>query len=67
MKTGYPGDSMQLIARDADEINLLVAANLVIYASFLEEPSFPPVLLQAMNLGKLVVAPDLNMIKKHVC
>lgn len=63
---GYPGDSVQLIARDADEINLLGAANLVIYGSFLKEQSFPPVLLQAMNLGKLVVAPDLSMIKKHI-
>ena len=57
---------MQLIARDADEINFLGIANLVIYGSFLEEQSFPSVLLQAMNLGKLVVAPDLDMIKKYV-
>jgi len=57
---------LQLIARDADEINFLGIANLVIYGSFLEEQSFPSVLLQAMNLGKLVVAPDLDMIKKYV-
>lgn len=67
MNFGYPGDSVQLIAHYTDEINLLGAANLVIYGSFLDEQSFPPVLIQAMNLGKLVVAPDLHMIKKHVC
>ncbi|ONK68917.1 uncharacterized protein A4U43_C05F17380 [Asparagus officinalis] len=66
LKVGYPGGSVQLIACNTNEINFLGTANLVIYGSFLEEQSFPPVLLQAMNLGKLVVAPDLNMIKKHI-
>lgn len=50
-----------------DKDKLLGAADLVIYGSCLEEQSFPSVLVQAMSLEKLVIAPDLAIIKKHVC
>lgn len=50
-----------------DKDKLLVTADLVIYGSCLEEQSFPSVLVQAMSLEKLVIAPDLAIIKKHVC
>lgn len=63
----YPKGVVQQIGGSADDCSLLGIADLVIYASFLEEQSFPPVLLQAMSLGKLVVAPDLDMINKYVC
>ncbi|WOK91397.1 hypothetical protein Cni_G00088 [Canna indica] len=51
---------------DGDTINLIDVADIVIYGSFLEEQSFPNVLMRAMSQGKLVVAPDLRMISKYV-
>lgn len=65
-KFGYPEETVQLLTCGNDEINFLSVANIVIYGSFLEEQSFPPVLSQAMSLGKLVIAPDIDMIKKSV-
>jgi hypothetical protein len=50
-----------------DKDNLLAVADLVIYGSCLEEQSFPSVLVQAMRLEKLVIAPDLAVIRKYVC
>jgi hypothetical protein len=50
-----------------DKGNLLAVADLVVYGSCLEEQSFPSVLVQAMSLEKLVIAPDLTVIRKHVC
>jgi hypothetical protein len=50
-----------------DTDNLLAIANLVIYCSCLDEQSFPSVLVEAMILEKLVIAPDLGMITKYVC
>jgi glycosyltransferase involved in cell wall biosynthesis len=50
-----------------DKDNLLAVADLVIYGSCLEEQSFPSVLVQAMSLEKLVIAPDLTVIRKYVC
>jgi hypothetical protein len=52
---------------DGDKGSLLGTADLVIYGSCLEEKTFPSVLVQAMSLEKLVIAPDLAIIKKHVC
>lgn len=54
-------------AAAGDKDKLLGTADLVIYGSCLEEQSFPSVLVQAMSLEKLVIAPDLAIIKKHVC
>lgn len=59
---------MKHIANEAGEAdNILAAADLVIYGSFLEEQSFPDILLKAMGFGKPIIAPDLSMIKKYVC
>lgn len=57
---------MKHIAPAEDTERTLSVADLVIYASFREEPSFPNTLLKAMYLGKPIVAPDLPMIKKYV-
>ncbi|XP_020573840.1 uncharacterized protein LOC110020175 [Phalaenopsis equestris] len=62
----YPKGVVHEIGGGADDYSFLGIADVVIYASFLEEQSFPPVLLQAMSLGKLVVAPDLDMINKYI-
>lgn len=59
---------MKHIAIDVGEAdNVLAAADIVIYGSFLEEQSFPDILIKAMSFGKLIIAPDLSIIKKYVC
>lgn len=58
---------MQQIGVDGDFSSFLHSADLVVYGSFLEEQSFPPILVQAMCLGKIIIAPDLAMITNYVC
>lgn len=57
---------MENIVADGNMNDIINAADIVLYGSFLEEQSFPTVLMRAMSLGKLVVAPDLGMISKYV-
>lgn len=57
---------MKHAAINVDADNVLSTSHLVIYGSFLEEQSFPDILIKAMCLGKTVVAPDLSMISKYV-
>ncbi|XP_010917137.1 uncharacterized protein [Elaeis guineensis] len=66
LKVGYPRGIVEHLVSDEDMNSFLGIADLVIYGSFLEEPCFPRVLMQAMNLGKLIIAPDLGMIRKYV-
>ncbi|XP_058096001.1 uncharacterized protein LOC131241259 isoform X5 [Magnolia sinica] len=65
LKLGYSRGSVHHIGVDGDVANFLRIADLVIYGSFLEEQSFPPLLIQAMCFGKPVIAPDLAMIRKY--
>lgn len=53
-------------APDEDTESILSIADIVIYASFREEESFPSTLLKAMRFGKPIIAPDLSIIKKNV-
>lgn len=64
-KAGYSSGLVEHIVI-SDDPKYLGSANLVIYGSFLEEQSFPSILKHAMCLGKLIVAPDLDMIRKYV-
>ncbi|XP_008791488.1 uncharacterized protein LOC103708367 [Phoenix dactylifera] len=66
LEVGYPRGIVEHVVFDEDMNSFLGIADLVIYGSFLEEQSFPKVLMQAMNLGKLVIAPDLGMIRRYV-
>nr|GEW69353.1 glycosyl transferase, family 1 [Tanacetum cinerariifolium] len=61
----YPRGTVKHVAVDEDS-GVLDIMDLVIYGSFLEEQSFPDVLLKAMCLNKPIIAPDLSIIKKHV-
>ena len=64
----YPRGVVRHIAIDEDEAdNVLAAADILIYGSFLEEQSFPGILIKSMSFGKPIIAPDLSMIKKYVC
>ncbi|KAK1320262.1 hypothetical protein QJS10_CPA03g00258 [Acorus calamus] len=66
LNLGYPKGSVEQIIIDKDESSFLSMADIVVYGSFLEEQSFPPILIKAMCLGKPVIAPDLLMIRKYV-
>lgn len=57
---------MELIGTDGDANKYLSISDLVIYGSFLEEQSFPEILVHSMCFGKPIIAPDLLMIKKYV-
>ncbi|XP_047340923.1 uncharacterized protein LOC124944655 [Impatiens glandulifera] len=62
----FPRDTVKHVGVDEDSDKLLNLADLVIYGSFLEEQSFPDILVKAMCLGKPIIAPDLPMISKYV-
>ncbi|XP_047319533.1 uncharacterized protein LOC124923611 [Impatiens glandulifera] len=62
----FPRDNVKHVPDDEDSDRLLNLANLVIYGSFLEEQSFPEILIKAMYMGKPIIAPDLPMISKYV-
>ncbi|CAO2165593.1 unnamed protein product [Urochloa humidicola] len=65
LSVGFPRGAVEHVPA-GDKDNLLGTAHLVIYGSCLEEQSFPSVLVQAMSLEKLVIAPDLAIIRKHI-
>ncbi|CAM0881755.1 unnamed protein product [Alopecurus aequalis] len=65
LNAGFSRGAVEHVAVE-DTDNLLGIANLVIYGSCLDEQSFPSVLVQAMILEKLVIAPDLGMITKYI-
>ncbi|KAF8379630.1 hypothetical protein HHK36_029072 [Tetracentron sinense] len=62
----YPSGVVKHIGVDGDVNSFLSMVDLVIYGSFLEEQSFPDILIQAMCFGKPIIAPDLTMIRKYV-
>ena len=62
----YPKDAVKHVSVAGNVDKILESSDLVIYGSFLEEQSFPEILMKAMALGKPIVAPDLLNIKKHV-
>ncbi|KAG9448343.1 hypothetical protein H6P81_014471 [Aristolochia fimbriata] len=66
LNLGFPKGSVLQLGIDEDINSFLRIADLVIYGSFLEEQSFPPILVQAMCYGKLIISPDLVMIRKYV-
>lgn len=63
----YPKDAVKHVSVAGNVDKILESSDLVIYGSFLEEQSFPEILMKAMALGKPIVAPDLLNIKRHVC
>ncbi|XP_074279780.1 uncharacterized protein LOC141605052 [Silene latifolia] len=62
----YPEGVVKHADRYANADYVLRKANLVIYGSFLEEQSFPDILIKAMSYEKLIIAPGLSMIRKYV-
>lgn len=66
MKLRYPIGTVKHIAIDEDVDSVLSMVDVVIYASFLEDQSFPDILKRGMCFEKPIIAPDLSMIKKYV-
>ncbi|KAL5718715.1 hypothetical protein ACHQM5_011592 [Ranunculus cassubicifolius] len=66
LKLGYPTGTVEHVGIEGEMNSYLSISDLVIYGSFLEEQSFPEVLVQAMSFGKPIIAPDLLIIKKYV-
>ncbi|KAL5160889.1 hypothetical protein HKD37_07G018293 [Glycine soja] len=62
----YPGGIIEHIAGDLNADSVLGTADVVIYGSFLEEQSFPEILIKAMSFEKPIIAPDVPMIRKYV-
>ncbi|KAK1425246.1 hypothetical protein QVD17_20594 [Tagetes erecta] len=64
----YPnGTVYHAVVDDGDDVyKILSIADIVIYGSFLEEQSFPDILIKAMCFEKPIIAPDLTVIKKYV-
>ncbi|KAH6786132.1 hypothetical protein C2S51_038587 [Perilla frutescens var. frutescens] len=62
----YPNGTVQHVAVDENAVTVLNTADIVIYGSFLEEHTFPDILLKAMCFGKPIIAPDLPMTRKYV-
>ncbi|KAL8268562.1 hypothetical protein R6Q59_002360 [Mikania micrantha] len=64
----YPSGTVNHAAiDDEDDVHkILSIADIVIYGSFLEEQSFPDILIKAMCFEKPIIAPDLTVIKKYV-
>ena len=63
----YPRGIIEHIAGDLNADSVLGTADIVIYGSFLEEQSFPEILMKAMCFEKPIIAPDIPMIRKYVC
>ena len=60
----YPKGAVKHADRYANDV--LRLADLVIYGSLLEAQSFPDILITAMSLEKLIIAPNLPIIQKYV-
>lgn len=66
LKLGYPKETVKHISVDENSDSVITAADVVIYGSFLDENTFPDILLRAMCFGKPIIAPDLPATKKYV-
>ncbi|KAE8685128.1 putative UDP-rhamnose:rhamnosyltransferase 1-like isoform 1 [Hibiscus syriacus] len=66
LNLSYPSGVVKHMVIEEDVDKVLSMTDLVIYGSFLEEPSFPEILMKAMSLGKPIIAPELSNIRKYV-
>ncbi|KAL3517234.1 hypothetical protein ACH5RR_024136 [Cinchona calisaya] len=65
-KLSYPVGMVKHVGFDENPDNILSTADLVIYASFREEPSFPTILIRALCFGKPIITPDMSIMRKYV-
>ncbi|CAJ1950280.1 unnamed protein product [Sphenostylis stenocarpa] len=62
----YPRGIIEHVAGDSKADFVLGTADVVVYGSFLEEHSFPEILIKAMSFEKPIIAPDVPTIRKYV-
>ncbi|MED6133322.1 hypothetical protein PIB30_027355 [Stylosanthes scabra] len=62
----YPRGIIEHITGDSNVDSVLGMSDVVVYGSFLEEQSFPEILVKAMCFEKPIIAPDIPMIRKYV-
>ncbi|KAH9731720.1 glycos transf 1 domain-containing protein [Citrus sinensis] len=62
----YPLGVVKHMAAEGDVDSVLNTADVVIYGSFLEEQTFPEILVKALCFRKPIIAPDLSNIRKYV-
>ena len=63
---GFPVDSVKHYGADGDVNRVLLMADLVLYGSFQEEQSFPPLLVRAMSFEIPIIVPNLDIVTKYV-
>lgn len=62
----FPDGSVRHYGMGGDVNGVLLMSDIVVYGSFQEEQSFPPLLVRAMSFEIPIIAPDLAIIKKYV-
>ncbi|KAM0949480.1 putative glycosyl transferase, family 1 [Dioscorea sansibarensis] len=65
-RMGFPDDSVRHYGMDGDVNSVLLISDLVLYTSFQEEQTFPPLLVRAMSFGVPFIAPNSAQIEKYV-
>ncbi|KAK8949715.1 hypothetical protein KSP39_PZI005761 [Platanthera zijinensis] len=65
-RLGFPVGSMKHYGTDGDVNGIIMIADLVLYGSFQDEQSFPPLLVRAMSFEIPVIVPDFAAITKYV-
>lgn len=63
---GFSDDSVRHYGMDGDVNGVLLISDLVLYSSFQEEQTFPPLLVRVMSFGVPFVAPNSAQIEKYV-
>ncbi|KAJ0967122.1 hypothetical protein J5N97_024039 [Dioscorea zingiberensis] len=65
-RMGFPDGSVKHYGMDGDVNSVLLISNLILYSSFQEEQTFPPLLVRAMSFGVPFIAPNSATIEKYV-
>lgn len=63
---GLPSGSVRYYSASSDVNRVLLMADLVLYGSFMEEQTFPPLLMRAMSFEIPIIVPSLDIITKYV-
>lgn len=63
---GVENGTVRYVAAGEDVMGMLWSSNVVVYGSFRDEQSFPPILSRAMSLHRLVVAPNRSTFRDQV-
>nr|UYE91534.1 putative glycosyltransferase [Anoectochilus roxburghii] len=65
-RMGFPAGSIKHYGTDGDVNGAIMIADIVLYGSFQEEQSFPPLLVRAMTFQIPIIVPDFAPITKYV-